>query len=707
MPKVIHTKHKLVSGRVLPTLLLPHFVNSMGVPLQGCHPSVFNKFRKHYSSKRIIGFPAIMCALITLLTPVISVATNYSSVFADSISTQEDFNFSVTVHELPTLKIDMPSSLNMDFTPNYEGYKSQVEPLEIKVSTSNATGYRLFMATEQPNLTADFTLTNGSRPTINSLSDTTNGYTEEQFSSQTNKWGYTLLSTHLTSSESGAVGKYVGLKDNSVLGDNPDSNFMELNYYNDGSKGDDPTTVGFAVNLDINQPAGTYNTSLKFIAVTRDPAVACPAYNICYNSNGAISTSSMGTQGDDSITSGSTVTLWANNFKNPTGYGFAGWSTTADYVANTTVYYGPNEDITAPDSISQNGLMLYANWIKADEDYTMQTFSQAVCDAKLNSGDVMALRDIRDDNTYAIAKLADGKCWMIENLRLGNYKTDGTTPTETLSSINTNVPTDWQGMKLNYGDANYQKQLSPSNDTAEYWCNDPDQASCYDQSRLNSNNTISPVNSLTDPKTQNVYSYGNYYNWYSATAGYGTQDNANTTQVGNTANYDINNNYSLCPASWKLPSGGNTGTGSSLNPAGTRNVTGAPSTFGDFYKLGYVLMGSNKTARDDALNNGYPYYSTGQINTVTSSYSGTFAGKSLSGLTATKVFRIYPNNFLFSGGQNSASTTNRGSVGDYWSSTARTTRNAYGVRLNASNVYPGTNYLDRYYGSSVRCLIGS
>ncbi|MBR2837102.1 hypothetical protein IKE79_01960, partial [Candidatus Saccharibacteria bacterium] len=175
MPKVIHTKHKLVSGRVLPTLLLPHFVNSMGVPLQGCHPSVFNKFRKHYSSKRIIGFSAIMCALITLLTPVISVATNYSSVFADSISTQEDFNFSVTVHELPTLKIDMPSSLNMDFTPNYEGYKSQVEPLEIKVSTSNATGYRLFMATEQPNLTADFTLTNGSRPTINSLSDTTNG----------------------------------------------------------------------------------------------------------------------------------------------------------------------------------------------------------------------------------------------------------------------------------------------------------------------------------------------------------------------------------------------------------------------------------------------------------------------------------------------------------------------------------------------------
>ena len=652
---------------------------------------------------RIVPFPAIMCALITLLTPVISVATNYSSVFADSISTQEDFNFSVTVHELPTLKIDMPSSLNMDFTPNYEGYKSQVEPLEIKVSTSNATGYRLFMATEQPNLTADFTLTNGSRPTINSLSDTTNGYTEEQFSSQTNKWGYTLLSTHLTSSESGAVGKYVGLKDNSVLGDNPDSNFMELNYYNDGSKGDDPTTVGFAVNLDINQPAGTYNTSLKFIAVTRDPAVACPAYNICYNSNGAISTSSMGTQGDDSITSGSTVTLWANNFKNPTGYGFAGWSTTADYVANTTVYYGPNEDITAPDSISQNGLMLYANWIKADEDYTMQTFSQAVCDAKLNSGDVMALRDIRDDNTYAIAKLADGKCWMIENLRLGNYKTDGITPTETLSSINTNVPSDWVGMKANYSDENYIQSLSPS--STSNWCTDADQASCYDQSRLNSNNTTSPVGSLTDPTSQNVYGYGNYYNWYSATAGYGVQEDG-------TQNAD--ESYSLCPNSWHLPSGGHayvagTATTSIIN----RNVgvnriaSGTYIGFSDFYNLSYILMnssssisaGTGTTAYMSNANGGWSYYGT---NTSSTNTNSKFTGK-----TATAVFRSWPNNFLFSSTQDGASTNGRGAVGRYWSSTANSTRAAYYLVLDISNVYPGTGFNNKYFGHSVRCVIGS
>ncbi|MBR2836909.1 hypothetical protein IKE79_00955, partial [Candidatus Saccharibacteria bacterium] len=45
---------------------------------------------------------AITYALITILTPVVSVATNYSSAFADSITHTEEFNFTVTVNELST-----------------------------------------------------------------------------------------------------------------------------------------------------------------------------------------------------------------------------------------------------------------------------------------------------------------------------------------------------------------------------------------------------------------------------------------------------------------------------------------------------------------------------------------------------------------------------------------------------------------------------
>ena len=36
----------------------------------------------------------------------------------------------------------------------------------------------------------------------------------------------------------------------------------------------------------------------------------------------------------------------------------------------------------------------------------------------MTQGEVKALKDQRDNNVYTVAKLADGNCWMIENLRL-------------------------------------------------------------------------------------------------------------------------------------------------------------------------------------------------------------------------------------------------------------------------------------------------
>ena len=70
-----------------------------------------------------------------------------------------------------------------------------------------------------------------------------------------------------------------------------------------------------------------------------------------------------------------------------------------------------------------HGLALYAIWVKSAG--IMQEWNGC---AGLNKGDVTALTDARDNDTYAVAKLADGKCWMIENLRLDNtadHNTDG------------------------------------------------------------------------------------------------------------------------------------------------------------------------------------------------------------------------------------------------------------------------------------------
>ena len=110
------------------------------------------------------------------------------------------------------------------------------------------------------------------------------------------------------------------------------------------------------------------------------------------------------------------------------------------------------------------------------------------------------LTDTRDNNTYTVSKLADGKCWMTQNLRIIN------------------------------------KTITPA---------DSDVTSSY---------TI-PASSLSgfnayDTSNAYVDSDSGFYNWYTATAGTGT---TSLTIQGKNAT------ASICPKGWRLPTGGNGG----------------------------------------------------------------------------------------------------------------------------------------------------
>lgn len=110
------------------------------------------------------------------------------------------------------------------------------------------------------------------------------------------------------------------------------------------------------------------------------------------------------------------------------------------------------------------------------------------------------LTDTRDNNTYTVSKLADGKCWMTQNLRIA-----GKTLTPTDSDVTTNytIP-------------------------------------------------ASSISGFNTSDVSNVYvdSDGGFYNWYTATAGTGTY--ALSTNGQNTT-------VSICPKGWRLPTGGNSG----------------------------------------------------------------------------------------------------------------------------------------------------
>ena len=398
-------------------------------------------------------------------------------------------------------------------------------------------------------------------------------------------------------------------------------------------------TTTYGIYVSTTQPADSYTGKVKFTLVHPQdeiPAqpVACTAGKICYQPNANDVTGQMGNQ---SASNNASVTLYAPNFKR-TGYGFAGWNTEFDYSGTT---YGPNQTITAPSDVSTNGLSLYAVWVKSAG--TLQNWSGC---SSLAQGSVTALTDSRDNDTYAVAKLADDKCWMIENLRLDD--------SPELSSANTHNPS--------------IAQLSPTtNPTQTAWCNSGN-AACIDQSMLATNNTTLFTDNAASSysASSNVYSYGNYYNWYSATAGHGKYG-------GSTYGNGYHAPGDICPAGWHLPKGGDKANEAS-NEFWSLIVTG-------------INNGVNPASYDS---NTQPYY------------TGTAEAGPVS-----NALRSYPNNFVYSGFVNGASVNSRNYIGNYWSASGNSSNSAYTLYFSSSTyVYPGTSGGSKYYGRSVRCLVG-
>ena len=204
-------------------------------------------------------------------------------------------------------------------------------------------------------------------------------------------------------------------------------------------------------------------------------------------------------------------------------------------------------------------------------------------------------------------------------------------------------------LKTDYANNTIENHLAASNSGT--WCTS-NNAACDDQTMLNTNNTRLSDSNLTagyntNDNSSKWYSYGNYYNWYSATAGNGT----NSKSYGNV-------DGDLCPYGWHLPYGGS-GTG-----------TGGGNTAGGFYYLNTQM--SNDTSTQGS-----------------------------------KDWRAYPNNFVYSGRWFGAQAYVRSSYGGYWSSFASSRGNAYYLNLRSGSVIPGAGSDLKYYAYSVRCVAGS
>ena len=478
----------------------------------------------------------------------------------------------------------------------------------------------------------------------------------------------------------------------------------------------------YAAYVSGTQLSDTYNGKVKYTLVhpydAGAPAVPlaeedCPANSVCYapnsgdivgtmvstgtptlasisaNSQAAKQTNTRTYSGSTSstatISSNSLVMLVAPNYSR-SGYGFAGWST--DFNANnSSTIYGPQETITVGD-LSTNGLILYPVWVKSEGSLQDSSKVATLCgtgagsltqaswdstNSKVNAtlSSVSALTDERDGNTYAIAKLPDGNCWMIENLRLNADDSDDSSLAQGFGGVFSGLA---DSENENFT-ATTTSATDPTNANSLYYAGTQSGTATinivqenyagfrmprYNNNNINRNLGVSQSGTGSSTYYQ-WYGYGNYYTWASAMANTNYYSSATAQDSNGKTSETVNT--SLCPKGWRLPYG--------------------------------------RTNNNGNTSKGFSYLDRQMGGSGTSASSSTTPD----GVARSKVWRSFPNNFIFSGDFYGSSANGRGYNGSYWSSTANNYTNSYHLYLYGTSLSPGNSTYNKYCGYSVRCVV--
>lgn len=243
----------------------------------------------------------------------------------------------------------------------------------------------------------------------------------------------------------------------------------------------------------------------------------------------------------------------------PSGYSCTGYNTGASYTGKQTVTVTNNNSTNTSNTLSFTGAVA--------KQY-LQDFTSTTCSG-LTQNTNYTFYDKRDENDYTVAKLADGYCWMTQNLRLGKGNGETITLTSSDSNVSSNFALKASGMGSKTPDATGDCNVGdwyPSS-TAQY---------------LNVSHLC--IN------TSDTAKYGVYYNWYTATAGTGTYSTG----------ANVNATSSICPKGWILPP--NSGERSyynlittKLGGASSATLQGTPYNFplsGYTYGAGISNVGS-------------------------------------------------------------------------------------------------------------------
>ena len=425
--------------------------------------------------------------------------------------------------------ISLPASIDFDSVTPAPNGATTTATADLTVTTTNSASYSLYLYSSDGD--------NSLRPKIpantSSIIATAGGVGLTLSSLEPNTWGYNLGTSAPTDTTT-----YSAVPANN-------STPIQTKDTSDTNSANDTYTLSFGAKVDTSIPSGAYFNTLT-IAVVAEPkrlsselpdgidpdifTATNPAVIDIYPTTGwegdVIAITSDGqfndivavTIGGTSCESYQVVNEYLIACKLPskaassTGYNVAVATASKNIdMHNLTVRYF---DPARTENVGSN----------TTTNVTMQMFTADNCNA-MNIGQIVSLTDDRNGQTYRIKKMADNKCWMIDDLK---YLGEGLS----IPNVDGTNGIIYNNETGRYNTVDGTDTQSTANIDKAFYNNPMSSEICYGSSPVTDFNT-----SITDSYTRCGY----LYNWHSITAGTGTYTLENYAPE------------SICPAGWVDP----------------------------------------------------------------------------------------------------------------------------------------------------------
>lgn len=363
---------------------------------------------------------------------------------------------------------------------------------------------------------------------------------------------------------------------------------------------------------------GTFSSNTAALSISTNNETGYSLYMATGNGENTLTSQNPGISNVISAVNGGDNGVTSANFTNNTW----GYNLSQDSVSDTTAYkavptatgdtalistsspteadtynltFGTKVDTSLPSGTYSNDVVVSVVANPAfvpvfDGIQTMQEMTSTIC-ADAAENDTAQLTDTRDGKKYWVTKLADGNCWMTQNLDLDLSISKALTPEDS------DVSSSWTPTNNTLTDGT---QTTIDNtavwswNLGDYVLTTPNAGTSCDTSGISNFGdctsvgfqSVAGMTAMTDGNATDVisgntynahYHVGNHYTWNAATAGTG----------GTITSQDATD--SICPKGWQLPTSNNSNSGSfqaltnayniSSNAAGSTALVSAPLYF--------------------------------------------------------------------------------------------------------------------------------